>query len=121
MVLHAVQREAALRGRARGIDEDCRAGQGRVRPHVSPHEVLRLIAAVPALGERRRRDDRGGVLRLQREINELEVRLVVLRADVLGGRSLASAVRAIHDFGKPNSIISMLTNASKAALNWITW
>ena len=43
VVLDALEGEAALGRGVRRIDQDRRAGQARVRPHISAHEIIRSI------------------------------------------------------------------------------
>lgn len=49
-----------------------------------------LIATVPRFGEGRRANDSGGILGLQGEIDEFEICLVILGADMLVGDPLAT-------------------------------
>ncbi len=51
VVLDTLEGEPALRGVVGRIDQDRRAGQARVGPHIAPHEVIG-----PILGERVQRE-----------------------------------------------------------------
>lgn len=83
MVLDALKVEAALRAGLGSGDQRGRAWEARVGPHVLAHEVLRLVVGELGLGESRGGDDGGGIFILECKVDETEVLLVVLCADVL--------------------------------------
>lgn len=75
-----------------------------------------LVARVSRLWERRGSDDGGGAVRLQRPIDQFEIKIVILRANVLDkNRSDENGVNQEETI--PTSIISILTKASKAFSN----
>ena len=137
VVLDALESKAALRGVVGRIDQDRRARQARVGPHIAPHEVIgsisglsaeedrrtlttlhALVVCIPALRERRAGNDDRRRCGLERKVDDLEVFLVVLR---LGGICESEASEEKHTRTQtllPTcSSISILTNASNAFSN----
>jgi hypothetical protein len=102
VILDRVQRHATLDCSGSSINDHCRAREGTLWPHVArqnnnesmastkrevnslpANEVNLLVGRVPALGEGGRGNNRSRVGRLERPIDDLEVLLVVLSANML--------------------------------------
>ena len=82
-VLEELDGEPVLGRFRRSVDQGRSTWKGGVGPHVTAHEVFRLVCPVTGFWEGRASDDGGGVVILQGPVDDLEVGVVVLSAHML--------------------------------------
>ena len=114
VVLDKLNREPVLRAFGRGVYQGSGARERGVGPHVTAHEVLRLVSPVSSFWECRGGDDCGGILVLQSPVDELEVGLVVLSSYMLKEvERMGQRSEGRNESVMLTSSISTLTKASK--------